>query len=117
MDRLTGPLYFRLILQPSLAVIIAIYAGTKDARAHRSAYLSALCSEPSERKLLVRSAVKDIGRLFAMAVAIDCIYQIIELRWIYPLQALIVGFVLAIIPYVVIRGPVTRIMKRISHHD
>ena len=47
-----------------------------------------------------------------MAVVLDCVCQIIELRWIYPMQALIVEFALAIIPYVMVRGSVTRIVSR-----
>ena len=49
-----------------------------------------------------------------MAVALDCIYQLIEVRWIYPLQALIVGFFLAIVPYAAVRGPVARIVSRMN---
>ena len=112
LARPTGAFQFRFILQPTLAVIIAIRAGTKDARTHRPPYLWGLWSERTERGLLVRSTLKDLGRLFIMAVILDCVYQIIELRWIYPIQALIVGFALAIIPYVVVRGPVTRIVSR-----
>jgi hypothetical protein len=95
-----------------VAVIIAIRAGTKDARTHASPFLSALCSQRAERRLLVRSMLKDVGKLFIMAVALDCIYQIIEFRWIYPLQALIVGFFLAIVPYAAVRGPVARNVRR-----
>jgi hypothetical protein len=112
VDRSTGPLYFRFILQPLVASIIAIRAGLKDARSHRSACLWTLMTERGERRLLVRSAVKDVGRLFFIAVALDCVNQIIVLHLIHPVQALIVAFVLAIIPYVVVRGPVTRIASR-----
>jgi len=55
---------------------------------------------------------KDVGKLFVMAVVLDCVYQVIEIRWIYPLQALIVGFLLAIVPYILIRGPVNRFVSR-----
>jgi hypothetical protein len=112
LARPTGTFQFRFILQPLVAVIIAIRAGTKDARTHTSPFLWALCSQRAERRVLVRSMLKDVGRLFIIAVALDCIYQIIEFRWIYPLQALIVGFFLAIVPYAAVRGPVARIVSR-----
>jgi len=95
-----------------MAVILAIRAGMKDASDHRSPYLWGLRYERSERGPLVRSALKDIGRLFLVAVVLDCIYQVVEIHWIYPVQALIVGFVLAIVPYVSVRGPVTRLASR-----
>lgn len=112
LARPTGPFQFRFFLQPLVAVVIAIRAGTKDARTHGSPFLWGLLSQPAERRLLVRSMLKDVGKLFIVAVALDCIYQIIEVRWIYPLQALIVGFFLALVPYAAVRGPVTRIVSR-----
>ena len=112
LARPTGPLQFRFFLQPLLAVIIAIQAGTRDARARQSPYLLGLSSQRAERRLLIRSMSKDVGKLFVMAVVLDCVYQVIEIRWIYPLQALIVGFLLAIVPYILIRGPVNRFVSR-----
>jgi hypothetical protein len=46
-----------------------------------------------------------------MAVTIDIIYQIINLRWFYPTEAVIVAVVLAFVPYLLIRGPVGRIVR------
>ena len=114
LARPNGTFQFRFVLQPLIAVIIAIRAGTKDARTHTSPFLWRLWTQRAERRLLVRSMLKDVGRLFIMAVALDCIYQIIEVHWIYPLQALIVGFFLAIVPYAAVRGPVARIVRRMN---
>ena len=114
LARPNGTFQFRFVLQPLIAVIIAIRAGTKDARTHTSPFLWGLCTQRAERRLLVRSMLKDVGRLFIMAVALDCIYQIIDVHWIYPLQALIVGFFLAIVPYAAVRGPVARIVRRMN---
>jgi hypothetical protein len=117
LSRAGGPLHLRFILQPMAALILAIRAGMKDAKAGRSPYLWTMLFEPGERRGLIRDGLKDVGRVFAVTVAVDCIYQIIEFHWIYPIQALIVAFVLAIIPYVVVRGPVTRIASWITHND
>lgn len=108
LARPAGSLQFRFILQPLLAVIIAIRAGTKDAGGPS---LLELWSQPGGRKLLFRSTSKDVGKLFIMAVVLDCVYQVIEFSRIYPLQALIVGFALAIFPYLVTRGLVTRVVS------
>ena len=40
------------------------------------------------------------------------IYDVIVYRWVYPGQALIVAAVLAFVPYLMIRGPATRIARR-----
>jgi hypothetical protein len=56
-----------------------------------------------------------VAKVFIMAVVIDFIYQLIVFRWFYPGQAVIVAVVLAIVPFLLIRGPVNRIVRR-SHH-
>lgn len=82
-------LHFRFILQPLVAVTIGVRAGMKDARTHSSPYLWGLASG-TERRLLICSALKDVGKLFILAVVLDCGYQVMEVRRIYPIQALIV---------------------------
>ena len=95
LRRTAGPLHLRLILQPIVATFLAIRVGLRDAR-----------------PILIRAGWKDIGRLFLMSLVLDSVYQFILFRWFYPLQALIVAFVLTIVPYVAIRGPVTRTASR-----
>jgi len=46
-----------------------------------------------------------------VALAIDVIYQLVVLRWIYPGETLLVAFLLACVPYLLIRGPVNRIAR------
>ena len=45
---------------------------------------------------------------------LDVVYQIITVRWIYPMEALLVAVILAFIPYLIARGAVTR-LARLSH--
>jgi hypothetical protein len=42
----------------------------------------------------------------------DVVYQIIVLKTFYPVEALIIAFLLAFVPYLLIRGPVARIARR-----
>jgi len=37
---------------------------------------------------------------------------LIVFKWVYPLQSLVVAVLLAFVPYVLIRGPVTRLKSR-----
>ena len=53
-----------------------------------------------------------MGKVFIVAIILDLTYEVIVYRWVYPGQALIVAAVLAFIPYLLIRGPVTRIARR-----
>ena len=109
IGRTDGPLTLRLIFQPTVAAILAIRAGLKDAREGRTPYLWSMFTNAAPRRDLLRDGWKDIGKVFIIAVVLDVVYALIVHRWIYPVQALLVGTALAIVPYVLIRGPVTRI--------
>jgi len=102
---------FRLVLQPSMAMIFAIRDGLKDAREGRPAYFYSLFTDPGNRRNRLREAFKAVSRVFVFAILMDLIYQLIVFRWFYPLQALIVAFVLAFLPYILLRGPVNRIAR------
>jgi hypothetical protein len=58
---------------------------------------------------LLRSGWKSVAKVFTMAVVLDVVYQLIVARWVYPLESVIVAFVLACVPYLLLRGPVNRI--------
>ncbi|MCU0725772.1 MAG: hypothetical protein MUE73_08295 [Planctomycetes bacterium] len=116
LGRASGPLHLRLFIMPSVVTFLAIRAGLRDARAGSPAFLWALLARPTERRRLFRSLLKDIGRVFIMAIVLDTTYQIVFLRWFYPVQVLIVAVACAIVPYVVIRGPVTR-LARLRHRN
>jgi hypothetical protein len=108
IGRWDGPLAFRIMIQPAVAAFLAIRAGLRDARTGRPAYGWAVTTDPSQRRDLMREGWKDVWKLFTAAVTIDLIYQLIELRWIYPGQALIVAAVLALPSYFLIRGLANR---------
>jgi hypothetical protein len=114
IGRFTGPMNFRLILQPTVAIILAIRAGLADARQGRPAFLWAAIKDPAYRPELVREGWKDVGKVFILAVVLDAIYQLIVRRWLYPGETLIVATVLAIVPYALVRGPVNRIRTRLA---
>ena len=105
-------LTLRFLLQPAIAAILAMRAGLRDARANRPPFLQTLLTTSSARRLLLRDAWRDIAQLFVMAVLVDTLYQIVVLRWVYPLQAVIVAGLLAVVPYAVIRGPFSRLVRR-----
>jgi len=107
--RIGGPLTFRLILQPVMATILAVKAGLQDARDHRPPYFWAILTSPDERRELLQQGWKAVAKIFVLAVVIDVVYQIIVFRWVYPGELLIIAFVLACAPYLLVRGPVNRI--------
>jgi hypothetical protein len=108
-DRIGGPLTFRLILQPVMAGLLAIRAGLADARAGRPPYFWTILTDPAHRRDLLREGWKAVAKVFILAVAIDVAYELIVFRRIYPGEVLVVAFLLACVPYLLIRGPVNRI--------
>lgn len=111
--RNSGPLHFRLILQPLAATFLAVRSGSQDAREHRRLFFWTLVRDPVERQSLLGQLRKDVGKLFLAAVILDLVYQLIVLRWVYPGQSLLVATTLAIVPYLVVRGLTNRVVSRL----
>lgn len=109
--RVGGPMTFRIILQPLMASIFAFRDGLKDAREGRPPYLWTLITDPSQRVDLIRQGWAAVGRVFILAIVMDVIYQLIVVGWIYPFETLTVSILLAVIPYLVLRGPVNRLVR------
>ncbi len=110
--RVSGPMRFRLLLQPATAVIFAIRSGLKDARAGKPPFFWTLATDPTARADLLKDGWKSVGRVFILALAVDVVYQFMELRFVYPGEAIAVAFLLAIVPYLLLRGLVTRLMSK-----
>jgi hypothetical protein len=114
IDRVRGPMKFRLILQPLMAITFAILDGRKDAREGKPPYFWALFTNPGHRLDLLKNGWQSVGKIFILALILDAVYQYIELRWFFPFEALLVAFILAIIPYLLLRGPANRILRFIG---
>jgi hypothetical protein len=107
--RVTGPMKFRLLLQPAMATFFAIRGGLKDAQQGKPPYFWGLFTDKGERESMLKNGWKSVGKVFILAIVLDVVYQIIEIKWVYPGEAILVAIILAIVPYLLIRGPVNRI--------
>ena len=114
IGRSDGPMTFRLIMQPAMAVLLAIRAGLHDAREGQPPFLWTVFSHPGRRHELLRQAWDDVGNVFILALVLDSIYQVIVHSGIYALELLLTATILALVPYVIVRGPVTRLARRQS---
>jgi hypothetical protein len=112
LGRSTGPLNFRLVVMPIVVTILAVRAHRRDVRGGRTTAFGAFINDPVERGRLFRSGLKDVGRVFIMAVAMDTIYQGLVFRWVYPGEVLLIAVACAIVPYVLVRGPILRLLFR-----
>jgi hypothetical protein len=109
-----GPLAFRLILQPLMATILAIIDGVKDARAGRPLYTWTLLTDPTHRGSYLREGLKRVSRVIVFALVMDAIYQFMVLRRFYLGEALVTVFVVAVLPYLLIRGPIARLARHLN---
>lgn len=114
MGRSGGPFKLRLIIQPVVASLLGVRAGLADAKAGRPPYFWSILSQDSQydRRRLLRDGWGDVKKVFLIALALDLIYEIVVFRWVYPVQALIMAMVLAMIPYLVFRGLSARLGAR-----
>lgn len=110
--RISGPMKFRLILQPVMASIFAVLAGLKDAKAGKPPYLWGLLSHPAGRAAMIKDGWKSVGKVFVLAMVLDVVYQVAVQRFVYPGEVIAVAFVLAIVPYLALRGLVTRLARK-----
>ena len=109
--RVSGPMKFRLVLQPAMAAFFAVRSGLADARAGTAPYFWALVLGRASREALIENGWKSVGRVFILAMVLDVAYQLYVLHFVYPLQAIAVAIILAIVPYVILRGLVTRLAR------
>jgi hypothetical protein len=118
MARPDGPFSVRFYLQPFMATLAALRDGRKDARAGRPPFGWALVTahDARQRRTLLRDAWRGFGKIFLLALSLDLIYQIVVLKGLRPVAGLIVAIVLAVIPYMVLRGPFSRLF-RLGHRN
>jgi len=115
-DRFTGPLHLRLFVQPFVSLLLAVLDGVHDAEIKRPPYFWSLVTAAGHRREMLKDGWKSVGKIFVIALMLDVAYQWVELRFFYVGEAVIVAFALAILPYVLVRGLVTRLVgkRRIS---
>lgn len=113
LGRAGGPLHFRLFVMPLVVTFFAVRAAMRDARAGQPRFFKALLTKPLERGRLVRSMLKDVGKVFIVAVVLDTVYQLMVLKTFILGELLFVVMVSAILPYLVVRSAVSPLMRRI----
>lgn len=110
--RVSGPMHFRLIMQPAMAMFFGIKDGIRDAKEGNPPYFWTIFFNRVDRSRLIKSGLRSVAKVLIFAVILDAIFQLIELRWFYPGEAIIVALLLAFVPYLLIRGPTNRVYRR-----
>jgi hypothetical protein len=115
LARPDGPMTFRFILQPAMAAIAALRDGVKDARLGRRPYLWAIMRgvrSVEGRGGRLWEGIVATARILILGIVMDTIYQWLEFKTFYPVQAAVIAVLLAFVPYLLLRGPFERIARR-----
>jgi hypothetical protein len=98
-----------------MAAIAALRDGVKDARLGRRPYLWALMlgvRDAEGRSGRLWEGIVSTARILILGVVMDTVYQWVEFKTFYPMQAAVIAVLLAFVPYLLLRGPA----ERIAHH-
>ncbi len=97
-----------------MAGLLALRAGVQDASEARQGYLWAALTRPERRLQLLHEGWRGAMTPFVAAIALDCIYQLMTVRFVYPLELLFSATLLALVPYALLRGPLNRLARLFS---
>lgn len=117
LGRTAGPLNFRLLVMPLVVTFFAVRAAMRDARRGQPPFFRTFLVQPGERGRLVRSALKDVGKILVVAIVLDTTYQVLVLKSFYLGELLIVVMATALLPYLVVRSAVSLLMRRIYRNQ
>jgi hypothetical protein len=110
-ERVGGPMSFRFFLQPTMAAIAALHDGIRDARIGRPPFLRTVLTDGSKRAALLNEELYSTSRIILLGFAMDTIYQWRVFDTFYPNEAVVITLILAVIPYLILRGPICRIAR------
>ncbi|KGE02285.1 hypothetical protein [Rhizobium sp. YS-1r] len=110
--RLGGPMTFRFILQPAMALLAALPDGISDARHGHSSFFWTNWRDPTVRHGRLREGLISTARVLFLGIGMDVIYQLREFDRFYPAEAVVMALLLALIPYFVFRWLVELIAGR-----
>lgn len=113
-----GPGRMRFVIQPVIAILLAVRDGRRDAHGGSAPFFYRLFFRTGERRELLRSAWSTLVTPLAIAFVIDSILQIVILKSYRLRDSIGVAVLLVGLPYSMIRGfacRVTRVAMRHRH--
>ena len=111
LDRVHGPMTFRFLLQPTMAALAAVPDGIRDARFGHKAFFWSELRHPEARTGRLREGLESTARVVLLGLSMDAVYQFRVLDRFYPVEALMMAILLAVIPYFVLRWVVEHVAR------
>src|SRR4051794_735442 len=95
----SGPMQFRLIVQPAMALLLGIRDGLMDARLGSPPFLWGLLFRRKHLKPSLKSALRRLQVPIAVATLADALVQYLMFGYVRPAVAVMVGVLLMGLPY------------------
>lgn len=111
LARLDGPMHFRFVVQPLVAMFLGVRAGLRDARRGEPPFLWTVLRYRERRGERVKDALRDIASVLLVAAILDAAYQVVVHGGIFLLELVITVAILALVPYLLVRGPMSRLAR------
>ncbi|WP_233264155.1 hypothetical protein [Lysobacter panacisoli] len=100
---------FRFVLQPTMALLMAIRDGFKDAKIGRAPYFWTIVNDAHRRRASLDEGIEATARILALGLVMEIIYQYRVFGTFHVLEAVNFILLLCFIPYLVMRGPINRL--------
>jgi hypothetical protein len=110
-ETLTGRGQMRLVLQPTMAIIIGLRMGITDAKLGEPPFIWRLATA-HDRRQVARDAFRKVLIPFCIAIALDGVLQYLTRGYVRPLAAVIVGLMLIFVPFAISRALTNRIYRQ-----
>lgn len=109
--RMHGPMTIRFYLQPTLAFVAALKDGIADARLGHKAFFWTALWDPTQPRGRLREGLMSTSQMALIGLAMDTVYQFKVFDRFYPVEAVTMVLLLAIIPYFVLRWVVEHVAR------
>ena len=106
-----GPMTFRLYLQPAMAAFAALHDGINDTRYGHKSFFWTAALDPTRPGGRLREGLVATARIVLLGISMDVIYQLRVLHTFYPVEAVLMAVLLAVLPYFVFRWIVEGISR------
>lgn len=114
VSRFVGAGRFRFLFQPTMAILLGLISGKKDAKSGRPLFFWNIVYREAGWKETVKDGFDTISIMLIFGILADIIFQYILFGIVHIAPALLLGPILITLPYAMARGTSNRIFRN-SH--
>jgi hypothetical protein len=108
---LSGPGTLRFIVQPTLAVLVGVWHGRRDARVQRAPFLAGLIRSRGRRVAWLLQTLQSIALPLTLALVASVVFQYVIRSHVRPSYALLYAATFVAVPYLLTRSLTNRVVR------